>query len=257
MLSEKNFFSILNNQSNHFPGYNENQSEGDGKILERALFGGLTGFNKDSDTLLENRFESVSGEHDKNYYSKIFEIVRTRQPHNNPKNPPGHFPQQLLKEIVRTLAIKTRRIQPGDSITLPHPFLDVRLYTAVNSILDRREGVDAFIDFVLPNKTIRTVTLDATLQDIKNSFKADILFSLPPEIKRNFRRDTFIEDFVDTKRCTTFFYELSEKIVNVLTNPKNMVNIEERLAHPTKHVVPQDVLYCTGNTYRKNDMEVK
>lgn len=256
MFGEKNFFPTPNNRPRPLPGYDENQSEGDGKILERALFGGLTGFDKNSDTFFENRFESVSGEHDENYYSQIFKIVRTRQPHDNPKNPPGHFPQQLLKEIVRALAIKTKRIQPGDSMPFPHPFLDVHLYTAVNSILDRREGVDAFVDFVLPNKTIRTVTLDATLQDIKNSFKADILFSLPPEIKRNFQRDTFIEDFVDTQKCTTFIHELSEKIVSVLTNSKNMVNIEERLAHPTKHVVPQNVLYTDALTYRKSE-EVK
>lgn len=202
------------------------ERESDGKIFERALFGKCT------ETLSEEKKEFLKEE-------DHYDLVRKNQPYENPRNPKfsehtekESFPQKLIKETVEKLLVATKRREEGDKnkVKIPHPFLDIHFYTAVDSGLDKWHGVDAFVEWYLPNGEIKErVTLDATLHNQKEKQKADVLFSFPEELKRDFHKDDFAEELIDNELCNKVISELASVLVKCLI----------------KHTEEKETLFCS------------
>jgi hypothetical protein len=199
--------------------------EPDGKAFEKALFG------RCSESISKEKKEFLK---ENDYY----DLVRTNQPYENSRNPKfsehtkkESFPQKLTKEIVKELLIATKRRNREDEgdIQLPNPFLDVRFYTAVDSGLDERYGVDAFVEWYLPNGEVKEqVTLNATLHDYKKKQRADILFSFPEELKKDFHKEEDAGDLLDKKDCNVVVSELASVVARRLM----------------KHTEKKETLHC-------------
>lgn len=177
------------------------KTEKDGKAFELGIFGAPKSTNLNEERFIPNKED-------------LYGLVMRAQSYD-PKRPTPSFSNKLLQEIVREMLIKTGRREEfsKEPFQFPSPYLDIRLYSAVNSGLDERFGVDAFIDWYLPDGTLhRRVTLDATLKSIKEKQKADILFSIPRELKEKFQKHTFIPD-IDKGGYNGVISELASLVV--------------------------------------------
>ncbi len=171
----------------------ENKQEG--KIFEVLLFGSVP--------------KTSVGEYEKPEFA--FERIKRMQ--ENSENPHCPFMRKFLEAIV----VEMKRFKGESDEVAKKYFPDprMRMYTAVGSSLDTHQGIDAFVEWICPNGEVRRVTLDATLKSIKDTYKADILFSFPEELKRNFTEETFQEN-LDKGIYDGVVYEVASEVVRRL-----------------------------------------
>lgn len=167
------------------------ENEKDGNVFEGCLFGSVpkVGVGEYEDPSL------------------VFERIKRMQ--ENPENPNCPFMRKFLERIV----MEVRRFKGESDEVAKKYFPDprIQIYTAVGSSLDTHQGVDAFVEWICSNGETRRVTLDATLKSIKDSYKADILFSLPEELKYNFNEENFREN-LDKGVYDGVIYEVASEV---------------------------------------------
>ncbi|PIT90825.1 MAG: hypothetical protein COU22_00040 [Candidatus Komeilibacteria bacterium CG10_big_fil_rev_8_21_14_0_10_41_13] len=91
----------------------------------------------------------------------------------DPENPDAQrypFAAGLHKSVVEELALQIEDFKASQ----------LRLYTAVGSILDVKHGVDGFLKLNHAGKQI-TVTFDVTMNTAKRDYKSDVIIEIPDE----------------------------------------------------------------------------
>ena len=184
---------MIFSERNYIPrGIEEEQA---GKIFEGLLFGGVP--------------KTSVGE----YEEQEATIERIKRIQEHSENPHCPFMRKFLEVIV----VEMKRFKGESDEVAKKYFPDprMRMYTAVGSSLDTHQGIDAFVEWICPNGEVRRVTLDATLKSIKDTYKVDILFSFPEELKRNFTEETFREN-LDKGIYDRVVYEVASEVVRRL-----------------------------------------
>jgi len=129
-----------------------------GRMFERDFIGGV---NVDQPEYQAARRAVV----DSSGYAPYERAARLAKqfPPYDPTNPTRPFAQDIRLELIDLLGLSSKQYDR------------VKFYTAVNTPLDHKHGVDAFIEVEDPKtKTVRRVTFDLSLNRRKEA-KADIL----------------------------------------------------------------------------------
>lgn len=112
-------------------------------------------------------FGQVKSNSDNQYqtYERALADVKQAKINNDPLNP--------VKDFAKLLRLKVaNRLSPEDPSR-------VKFYTAINTPLDLKHGVDAVIEFTPVSSRAIRVTIDITMNPDKIDGHADIVFSVP------------------------------------------------------------------------------
>jgi hypothetical protein len=124
-----------------------------GKILEQELFGA-------------SRYQEMTGEHSPDFeYRELeqgFRVLKTMQPFDS-TDPAPDFANAVHAYIFDRLGLDAEK---------------VHFYTAVESSLDRYQGIDGWFEITTNGEDLR-VTIDITQNPNKESYKANIVFLVP------------------------------------------------------------------------------
>lgn len=135
-----------------------------GKIVEQELFG-----TPDSRLLEQKEAKACERGRDGEYitFRTAMEIVRLCQGENDPTDPAPPFANDLHAAVAEVLT--------------PKDYSRLRFYTAVDSDLDQRHGVDGFFDYQGEDDSRITVTVDVTTDPEKAHFRcrADVVLRVP------------------------------------------------------------------------------
>ena len=140
--------------ANKFEGYT-------GKIAESEVLGETTPEEKEREKEFNGEYIS---------FKQAVELVKDngRQPFEDPTNPEEKpFPHDLHATLVEMLSFDN--------------YEQLRFYTAVGSYLDKKHGVDAFVELDLGGGDLVRATLDMTQNPNKQDYKADVVFQWPNE----------------------------------------------------------------------------
>lgn len=138
--------------ANRFEGYT-------GKIAESEVLGETTPEQKEKESEFNGEYIN---------FQQAVDLVKDveRQPFKDPTNPHEKpFPHDLHATIVEMLSLDN--------------YEQVRFYTAVGSYLDKKHGIDAFVELILDNGNLVRATLDMTQNPNKQDYKADVVFQWP------------------------------------------------------------------------------
>ena len=127
-----------------------------GKIIETELFGQVA-----HEARVERRdLPRLRKETERS----AMRIVKEMQGKNDPTDPDRPFANDLHATIAEEIT--------------PEDYSRLRLYTAIDSALDLKFGVDAFVELDKEEGTV-SVTLDATTNPNKDEYKADVIIHVP------------------------------------------------------------------------------
>ena len=141
-----------------------------GRIVEEEVLGAPI------ETISHKEFLN-SGHYREHTPEEWFDHVRAIQP-----NKKREFESGLVLEVSPRSPQKyfTKRLREGviERLNLPEEFQDnLHFNTAVNTVVDYAYGVDAFVDLIIDEEKIITVTLDVTVNSRKEKGKADVVFT--------------------------------------------------------------------------------
>ena len=125
-----------------------------GKIVERELFG-------------KSRYQEVTGEQFEDFKfrepEQAFEFLKTLQPFPDPTKPGREFAYMVHRYVFKMMGLDASQLC---------------FYTAIDSSLDRYQGIDGWFEANLSGGGTR-VSIDLTTNPEKERGKADIVFLVP------------------------------------------------------------------------------
>lgn len=132
-----------------------------GKLIEQELLGSVKKEKLEFGRLHEIEAEYLG-------YRPSLDYVKSHQ-RGDPFNPKRFFPKSLL-EGLRTSSF-------FDSLNIEQ----IAFYTAVDSVLDKFHGVDAFFEYKIKEGGTLRVTIDVTTNPNKDKHRADVILAIPKE----------------------------------------------------------------------------
>lgn len=119
-------------------------------------------------------------------YAASLNLAKEHQPWEDPISPSPAFAKKLREAILDAMPRLPQELHKN-----------LKFYTSVGSPLDRYHGVDAFLEFEVIGKDPIRITLDITMKPKKDSWKADILFSVGQVDVETFAQDISTGKFDD------------------------------------------------------------
>jgi len=160
-----------------------------GGLMERELLG----VNQEKKTMEDIRAIGYIP------FRKSMEVARNMQPYEDPSDPDPRFANDLLAMICEKLNLKT-----------VDEFKKLRIYTAVDSYLDKVHGVDAWVELDVEGEDMVVVTLDVTKNESKGEeYKADVVFLMPSE---------GLDPIDDKKEYLAKLEDVSNRIIEAIEN---------------------------------------
>lgn len=132
------------------------------------------------------------------------QIVKEMQGANDPTDPERPFANDLHATVAQEIT--------------PDDYSKLRLYTAIGSALDIKEGIDAFIELDKEEGVI-SVTLDVTANPEKISHKADVIIHVPAD---------GIDSTVDKEEYSAVLEQACKDVITLLKSKKGAVAYEQR-----------------------------
>ncbi len=163
-----------------------------GHTIESELFG---------DTHKVESEKKESGHESYLSYHSAMREVRNLQGESDPTDPDPSFANDLHATIAEEFS--------------PEAYEHVRFYTAIGSILDKKHGVDGFIECDIDGQTI-IVTLDVTANPQKaEGYKADVIILVPSD---GIDKQVDAEEYQDV--LTTAAKDIIQHIKSVIASKK-------------------------------------
>lgn len=132
------------------------------------------------------------------------QIVKETQGTNDPTDPEKPFANDLHASVAQ--------------VVTPDDYSKLRLFTAIGSALDIKEGIDAFIELDKEEGTI-SVTLDVTANPEKESHKADVIIHVPAD---------GIDSTVDKEEYDAVLEQACQDVLTLLQGQKGAVTYVKR-----------------------------
>lgn len=167
-----------------------------GKIIEAELFGQVAPEGR----VEFGDWKKLRGE----TVQSALRTVKEMQGQNDPTDPDRPFANDLHATVAQEIT--------------PDDYSKLRLYTAIGSALDIKEGIDAFVELDKEEGTV-SVTMDVTTNPEKVAHKADVIIQVPPD---------GIDSTVDKEEYNAVLEQAVQDILTLLRSQKGAVAYVER-----------------------------